>query len=508
MFIVPGVIVYDGEKESYNVLGSLGSGAFGYVYKIKRESDNSTFAIKTLPTDYINKETLSSFVNEANLAVKVRHRNVIEYIYFHDGSLFPDLPPYMIMEYADQGTLREVIENQKAKGEFFSNDELKDYFTQLIDGMEAISCHLIHRDIKSDNILMKDNLLKISDFGLSKIIEQKTRTSTFKGFGHIMYMAPEGWRYENNTIQMDIYSMGIVFYELATLLHPYERLNLNDVEKWRKAHLFINPEKPNALNEDVSTTISQLILKMLEKGVTERFKSWSEIREALAKDDIPPTVHTPLIENFLKKRLEKDIELKEKRLEREKRQKEIQEFKNIVKYQFEKSILTPIQEFIDEFNLRSQIDSIQISHKLSPMGFYIHLTSSSRIDIQIKALIDEDFYRKREFNRFGRTIIQTELERPLYNNKRIMGWGYAKGLDSKGFNIILVERENEIYGDWYILMNINTPTIGKKRYPEPFPLGFEEIEERIKNLRVLDIYQTEVKPLDVKYLIELIEQYI
>ncbi len=108
------------------------------------------------------------------------------------------------------------MRKRKKSESFFSDREIIAMYKQLICGMKAINENLVHRDIKPDNILIKDSMLKVSDFGLSKVVADKTRTGTFKGFGHLLYMAPEGWTMEKNTIQMDIYSMGLVFYEIAT----------------------------------------------------------------------------------------------------------------------------------------------------------------------------------------------------------------------------------------------------------------------------------------------------
>ena len=90
-------------------------------------------------------------------------------------------------------------------------------FLQLASGMKHINSILVHRDIKPDNILIVDDVLKITDFGLAKYAEATTRSVTFKGYGTKEYCAPEVCKNEKNTIYMDIYSMGIVFYEIATL---------------------------------------------------------------------------------------------------------------------------------------------------------------------------------------------------------------------------------------------------------------------------------------------------
>ena len=93
---------------------------------------------------------------------------------------------------------------------------------QLVDGIEAINAKMLHRDLKPDNILIGADGLKIGDFGLSKIVGAATRSRTFKGGQHILYMAPEGWKQETNQIQIDMYSMGIIFFEIASLAFPYD----------------------------------------------------------------------------------------------------------------------------------------------------------------------------------------------------------------------------------------------------------------------------------------------
>lgn len=183
MIIQPNSFIYDSENNEYKVIEPLGNGAFGYVYKVQKQSDNSIWALKTLPSNFPSQEQLQAFINESSMAINVNGENAVKYIYIYDGSTYPQLPPYIIMEFANGGTLFDLIEKAKKKGEFFSNSELLNYYNQLINGMEQINSVLVHRDIKPDNILLKEGVIKISDFGLSKIIHDSTRQLTFKGFG-------------------------------------------------------------------------------------------------------------------------------------------------------------------------------------------------------------------------------------------------------------------------------------------------------------------------------------
>ncbi len=144
-------------------------------------------------------------------------------------------------------------------------------FRQLVDGMEAINARLIHRDIKPDNIVVSGNDLKITDFGLSKLVQEATRTSTFKGFGCLQSLAPEAWMSEKNTTQMDIYSMGLVFYEIATLRYPYSVAG-SDPHLWKEAHLYQSVSRPEKHNPNIGQIVSQVIMGMLEKKPSGRPK--------------------------------------------------------------------------------------------------------------------------------------------------------------------------------------------------------------------------------------------
>lgn len=254
------------------------------------------------------------------------------------------------MEYANNGTLKDFINQYTKDKEFGEEGNLKNLFIQLAKGMKVVNNVLVHRDIKPDNILIKDDVVKISDFGLSKIATDRTRTITFKGFGHVMYTAPEGWKNDKNTIQMDIYSMGLVFYELATLEFPYKITNLNDVEQWKNAHLFVEPINPSKINKNLSPSLSLVIMKMLEKSTSKRFKQWEEIEEYLTNNPIEEKESSNIINTMLSNRLDKDNIESQKRLEEERKDKENEEFCKLVQYQFIKDIHKPIEEFIDTFN--------------------------------------------------------------------------------------------------------------------------------------------------------------
>ncbi|RNB82111.1 serine/threonine protein kinase [Brevibacillus nitrificans] len=510
MIILPNSFVYDSENHEYKVIEPLGNGAFGYVYKIQKQSDNSIWALKTLPSNFPSQEQLHAFINESSMALNVNGDNTVKYVYIHDGSTYPQLPPYIIMEFANGGTLFDLIEKAKNKGEFFSNSELLNYFNQLINGMEQINTVLVHRDIKPDNILLNEGVIKISDFGLSKVVHDSTRQLTFKGFGALKYMAPEGWKNEKNTIQMDIYAMGITFFELATLQHPY---NLNpdaDLQQWQRAHLFNTAPSPKTINNSVNITIAQVILKMMEKSVSKRYKTWDEIRRDLMIQDLPVTKNTEIIENMVNIRLAKDRSISEQQLKEKKEREERTLYLNTINYQYANDIYNPLKEFIDEFNSRYTQGKITISSlgsmETDKIITKIHLTSGNVLTISLNALFDENFIRdvSAEFSFPGENRTFKRVVRPVLNNKKVQAWGYLKDHNNKGFNILLVENpEDSTYGEWFILKNTNSG-FGRTNRPEPFPFEFNELEKELPLIRATHIYNTEVIALNLQEFYEFI----
>ena len=169
MIITIGSKVKDGEGNTYTLTEELGHGGFGCVYKAECEADKSVYAVKTLLYSFGDEVTAASFKNEVKISSEVSGEHVIHYIYAHDGDEYPELPPYIIMEYAEGGTLADQIEERKKTNSPYSKEELRNLFLQLVDGMKSINKKLVHRDIKPENILICNGICKITDFGLAKV---------------------------------------------------------------------------------------------------------------------------------------------------------------------------------------------------------------------------------------------------------------------------------------------------------------------------------------------------
>jgi len=508
VMIGTGSRIYGADKSEYVVGDYLGSGSFGVVYEARHTATGVIRAVKTLPTPAGTTELLS-FVNEGNLAAGIRHRNVIEYDFFHDGSTHENLPVYVLMEYAGGGALDVALDRARSEQNAFPAVTLLEMFRQLANGMNAINSVLVHRDIKPGNILLSGDQLKISDFGLAKLVAQATRTLTFKGGGTFPYMAPEAWRFEKNTLQLDIYAMGMVFYELATLKHPFD-LNTDDPQKWREAHLYEPVLAPHKLNPAVGPKISQVIMKMIEKDAAQRFTEWRSILEAIDTAEPASAEHRHLVEQMLHQRLEQDTAAQAAAAEAARKAQERAEFERIVVFQCQQSLITPVREFVAEFNTQYVGRPATFSQQVDAAGarFNIGMPSGARIEFSFHPLLESAFTRTiRRRDDFGAEFSRVEIRMPMLNGRKVVGWGVLEGTDRRGFNILLVEQSNGIYGEWLLLINTNGMFPSGLQKPEPFAFAFDELEEGVGMVNVLGRYQVRVQPFDVGYVNEFIARY-
>ena len=504
MLITVGSVIRDGERNSYILDEMIGSGGFANVFKAHRESDRQLFAVKTLLPSFDSNEGLLSFQKELQQAVTVESPHVIRYQYTHDGTAYTEYPPYIIMEYADSGTLSNLIEKQQKTGKFFEIEPLMQLFIQLAFGMDVINKVLVHRDIKPDNILICGETLKISDFGLSKFSGENTRTLTFKGYGTAKYVAPEAWDNNKNTIQMDIYSMGIVFYELATLQYPYDMGSSQDILAYRNAHLYQPAKNPASLNSQLPPNIASVIIRMLEKPIQKRFTNWTDILKLLKTEPMSQDKINSFVDTALKTRNSADIRLQEKLSEEKRLAQKKEDFCCLIYSQYDSAVVEPIRDFISRFN--SQYAGTG-EYKLTPeKGFSkgerfsstITTPSNNRIQIEMEAILKENHVRKVHVDRIFRDEgYRNEYYIPQCEKRDILAWGQVYDSQGLGFNLLLLKAGDALYGDWFILTNANSG-FGRSTRPEPFGFKLDELPREIELIRAVHIYNSDLKPFAIE----------
>jgi eukaryotic-like serine/threonine-protein kinase len=504
--------IFDDNEQEYKILKPLGSGGMGYILLAKRQSDNKEFAIKTLSIFIDGDSDHQALINEMMLASKIKHTNVMSYIYFHDGEKFKELPPYIIMELANTNTLQDVINQHAEKQEMIPQNNLLNLYSKLIDGMEAINEILIHRDVKPSNILFKDEELKISDFGIAKAAGDPTRTKSFKGSGTLAFLPPETFLNQNNTIQMDIYSMGLVFFLLATLKHPYQINNekFSD-DEWKNAHLSTVPASIQSINSNLSIKISTIVQKMLEKKPEKRFNSWEEIRKELQTiDALETSPHASIIQKMMASNIQKKNEKAQTIAEHTKKAAEQNQKIEMIQYSFNNDVIKPAKDFIDNYNSINPDSDDKIEITNSDSDEYDNNSRrldiagpSSSMTIKLHILNEMDSLTRVSNDMFGETI-NKKIE-PELQGKSILAWGYFKKNTGEGFNLVLCKSENSPYGDWFTLTNEHSAIATRQdNRPDPFPFELDEIREEIHHIPAMHIYNTQVSALTSEIIIKII----
>lgn len=499
MLLNIGSIVFDGKRNKYILEDIIGQGGFGYVFKASREYDGKVFAIKTTLPSFYDKSSEEAFKNEIQVALKIKGDNVIHYEFVHSGEEYSELPPYIIMEYANSGTLREVINERKKDKFFYSKEELQEMFLQLANGMKDINASLVHRDIKPENILICGSTLKISDFGLSKVAVEKTRTMTFKGGGTPLYMSPEAWDYSKNTIQMDIYSMGIIFYELAALEYPYTPMPRTH-EEAKNLHLYSAIQNIKNVNTGLAPRLVSIINRMLEKSPKRRFENWNEIIQALEQPSSSESTLDNIVAMAVNAKNSLSLQRQKQESEQQRKAKEREDFCKLVHSQFDNTIIAVLKEYVDKINSEyAGSDKAQLRYNgdIVSRQNYIScrvITLENRyVDIKLEIVLKENHTRKVPVNSFwNEGQYREENYIPQYRGKNIMALGEITNSNGLGYNILLVD-SGEIYGDWIIMKNKNNFSYmaqGKERR-EPFAFSIEELPSEINKVQVTHLYGAE-----------------
>ena len=501
MIIAIGSRIKDGKGNDYEIIEDIGQGGFGCVYKSVRECDKKIFAVKTLPHSFIDSESVASFNNEIALADTIHGANIIHYEFIHNGKTYPDYPPYIIMEYANNGTLRDLINDRKKQDKPFVLNELLPIYSQLIAGMRAINEKLIHRDIKPENILLCDDTLKLTDFGISKIVTETTRTKSFKGYGTYPYMAPEAWTEQDNTIQMDIYAMGIVFYELATLQYPYT-LKRNDFEEYRNAHWYAPVNNVSLLQTRTNPIIASMILRMLQKPAQNRFSNWNEIEAQLSKECENKSLLDNLVLETVATKTKKDTERQLKIEQENKERQEKENFCKLVTSQIESTVFKLIEDYVNKVNnATSSTDKCVLRHLTKSSTQFkseLSVPDISHITIKGKIILPNSESRLiSTINDWGNEIQYTQPYTPKYNDKDITCWILIENKEEVGFNLMLVKSQG-LYGDWYIVENKNNFSLmGAGRVmPEPFAFELDALQDALISMTAISSYSSRAQPFD------------
>lgn len=263
--LTPGTLL----GERYEIIEKIGAGGMSIVYKAKDNRLQRFVAIKELREEFVqDEEFVNKFRKEALSAASLSHPNIVG---IYDVGSDHEIH-YIVLEYVEGQTLKQVIEE---KGPFDSKTVLE-LGIQMVSALKhAHQKKIIHRDIKPQNILMTyDGVLKVTDFGIAKAVDSSTIVATGNAIGSVHYFSPEQAKGKYVNESSDLYSCGIVLFELATKKLPFEADSHISI-----ALKHINEElpKPSAINPNIPKNLENLILKATAKNQADRYQNADEM---------------------------------------------------------------------------------------------------------------------------------------------------------------------------------------------------------------------------------------
>lgn len=253
----------------YEIEEIIGMGGMAVVYKARDIIENRTVAIKILKDEFVtNDEFIRRFKNESKAIAMLSHPNIVK---VYDVS-FGDLVQYIVMEYISGVTLKEHIEHQ---GSLRWKDAV--YFTiQILKALQhAHDKGIIHRDVKPQNIMvLQDGSIKVTDFGIARFSRSEQRTITDKAIGSVHYISPEQAKGEKTDEKADVYSVGVMLYEMLTGCLPFDAERAVSVAIMQ---LQSNPKLPTEINPSIPLGLEQITMHAMQKQTERRYQSASEM---------------------------------------------------------------------------------------------------------------------------------------------------------------------------------------------------------------------------------------
>ncbi|MCI5600529.1 MAG: serine/threonine-protein kinase [Hallerella porci] len=258
-------------NENYELLGVLGKGGMGYVYKALQKNLKREVALKVLDASS-DKESIERFYMEAQAMKELDHQNLVQVFDFgRQGNQL-----FISMTYVRGSTLSELLEHRRR----LDFDAIEIITKQVARGLlYAHSKGIVHRDVKPSNIMIThDNRVYLMDFGISHIQSAERLTLTGMTMGTPEYMSPEQCHGDEVTIGSDIYSLGVILFEMTCGRLPFT--GSKPIEIAMK-HVQEEPPNPENFRPDMPKGLAKLILKCLKKNVSDRFKNMQEFLDAL-----------------------------------------------------------------------------------------------------------------------------------------------------------------------------------------------------------------------------------
>lgn len=253
----------------YELLELIGVGGMADIYKAKDITDDRTVAVKILKNEFAASEDfLRRFRNESKAIALLSHPNIVK---IYDVG-FTDKIQYIVMEYIDGITLTEYIARQ---GVLKWRDAVH-FTTQVLRALQhAHDRGIVHRDVKSQNVmLLSDGTIKVMDFGIARFNRETDKTMSEKAIGSVHYISPEQARGEMTDEKSDIYSVGVMLYEMLTGEKPFDGENPVSIAI---KHMQMTPKKITEINSSIPEGLEEITIKAMQKEPSKRYQTAGEM---------------------------------------------------------------------------------------------------------------------------------------------------------------------------------------------------------------------------------------
>lgn len=491
----------------------LDKGGMGEVYKAYDDFNKIDVAIKLVPIPNPDQEAL--LFREVKISSELNSDNLVKTYYVGDIEISGTKYFYIVQHFYSNGNLLSIIQKD------IPLENCLKMMLDILNGLKIAHTKIIHRDLKPANILIdEDGNLIITDFGLAKFVDENTKSKSFKGGGTGYYMSPECWLMEKNSIQMDIYSLGILFYELLTGELP---LNPQTYEECRDWHLFSTLPDISVKREDTPTKLKQIISKMTHKRASDRYSNTEEIIQAIEETIQQSKEEDKEIERLASLGHKKTEQIKTERLQAEQARQKKEEYRKFLNFHV-MELKNKVKNIVESVNSKLEENKIALSDRNSYTGSLLNNFTISVNGINATfEFYDENVIENYEKERI--TIIQDRIRASgkgffgypigdsIFKQKNIIYLGKVETNfrspilnECFGFNLALVKNDNDTYGKWYIA-SFSDSTFSRSNRKD-FALNLDDFLKDFESSFHTHIVSVQFRELTDKDLYRVIEEIL